>query len=106
VFVIPSFAEGMAQVGIEAMACALPIICTFNSGLDDLVEDGVNGFIIPSGDLQALKEKIQWFIDNRNRIGEMGNKARNSAKSYTWENYEKNVVKAISEMVNDTSEVE
>ena len=40
VFIIPSFAEGMAQVGIEAMACGLPIICTFNSGVSDLVEEG------------------------------------------------------------------
>ena len=95
VFLIPSFAEGMAQVGIEAMACGLPIICTINSGVSDLIEDGVNGFIIPAGDDDALIEKMQWFIDHRDRIRSMGNEARRTAYKYSWSYYEKNVVSAI-----------
>lgn len=100
VFVIPSFAEGMAQVGIEAMACGLPIICTHNSGVSDLVEDGKTGFIIPCGDAKAIKEKIEWFIDNPDRIVEMGKAAQQVAKNYSWAEYEKRVVNTISLIIS------
>lgn len=95
IFILPSFAEGMAQVGIEAMACGLPIICTVNSGVADLVEDGINGFIIEAGNKKQISEKIEWFIEHRERIPEMGNLARQTAKKYSWAQYEKNVVNAI-----------
>lgn len=100
IFVIPSFAEGMAQVGIEAMACGLPIICTHNSGVSDLVEDGETGFIIPCGDKEAIKTKLQWFAENPDRIVEMGNAAQQKAKNYSWDEYERNVVNAISLIIN------
>lgn len=99
VLVLPSFAEGMAQVGIEAMACGLPIICTYNSGVADLVEDGVNGFIIPVGDTEALKQKMLWFVNNPSKVLEMGKSAKNTAKGYTWQIYEKNVVDAIRRII-------
>lgn len=99
IFVIPSFAEGMAQVGIEAMACGLPIICTYNSGVSDLVEDGKTGFIIPCGDKEAIKTKLQWFAENPDRIVEMGKEAQLVAKNYSWPEYEKKVVQVIKEIV-------
>ena len=99
IFVIPSFAEGMAQVGIEAMACGLPIICTHNSGVSDLVEDGETGFIIPCGDKEAIKTKLQWFAENPQRIVKMGKEAQLVAKNYSWPEYEKKVVQVIKEIV-------
>lgn len=96
VFILPSFAEGMAQVGIEAMACGLPVICTYNSGLSDLIIEGQNGFIIPEGDLDALANKMQWFIDNSEKINDMGIVAKESAKYYSWINYEHNIINALN----------
>lgn len=99
VFIIPSFAEGMAQVGIEAMACGLPIICSTNSGVNDLVEDYKNGFIIQPGEAEALREKMQWFVDNSQQISFMGENAKKIACCYTWEQYEKKVVGAINNVL-------
>ena len=101
VFVIDSFAEGMAQVGIEAMACGLPIICSENSGVNDIVIDGVTGFVIPCGDLDALKDKMQWFINNTDQIERMGHLAKETAKDYTWENYEKKISLAIDKILGE-----
>lgn len=98
VFVLPSFAEGMAQVGIEAMACGLPIICTYNSGVSDLVVNGVNGFIIPAGDADALVQRMNWFIENKDMILLMGENAKKTASKYTWDNYEKCIVKVVEEL--------
>lgn len=99
VFVIPSFAEGMAQVGIEAMACGLPIICTHNSGVADLVTDGKNGFIIEAGNEEQLREKMQWFVDHPDQIVEMGRLAKKVAQEYSWTAYEKNVVNAMRDVI-------
>lgn len=90
----------MAQVGIEAMACGLPIICTFNSGVSDLVEEGKSGFIIPCGDKEALKSRMTWFVENKLNIHEMGEYARSKAIRYTWEHYEDNVVIAINQILD------
>ncbi len=101
VFILPSFAEGMAQVGIEAMACGLPIICTTNSGLSDMITNGVNGFVIEAGNVENLKEKMQWFLDHKKEIVKMGEKARNVAKRYTWSRYEKKVAGAVHEIMSE-----
>lgn len=98
IFVLPSIAEGMAMVGIEAMACGLPVICTYSSGLADLIIEGETGFVIPSSDPVALKEKLEWFAKHKDCIKIMGERARDIAQRYTWEMYEKNVVDAIRAM--------
>lgn len=98
ILLFPSLAEGMAQVGIEAMACGLPIICTYNSGLSDLVIDGVNGFIVPESNVDALFEKMLWIINNRNKLQEMSEKARLSASAYSWDSYEIKIGAFISNM--------
>lgn len=103
VFVIDSFSEGLAQVGIEAMACGLPIICSTNSGVSDLVQDGREGFIISPGDTKSLYEKMQWFVENRTRILEMGTAARKVALSYTWDAYDQHVKQSIIEILETVS---
>jgi glycosyltransferase involved in cell wall biosynthesis len=56
VFVLPSICEGSAMVTYEAMSAGLPIITTYNSG--SIVRDGIDGFIVPSRNLEAIADKI------------------------------------------------
>ena len=42
----------------QAMACGLPIIHTTNTGGEDIVRDGIDGFIVPIRDVESLKSKI------------------------------------------------
>lgn len=95
IFVFPSFLEGFAQVVLEAMACGLPVIVSDRAGSNDAVRDGIDGFIIPAGDVKALKEKIIYFYNNREKIEEMGKNAVEQAKKYTWERYRENIREVI-----------
>ena len=70
--VLPSVEEGLALVQAQAMACGTPVIATVNTGAADLFADGVEGFILPIRDALAIREKIQWMMDNPIRRHEMG----------------------------------
>ena len=75
VLVLPSFAEGLPVVLMEALAAATPVICTQVAGVGELVEDGVSGFRVPAGDVQTLAEKIGQLADDpalRIRMGVAG----------------------------------
>lgn len=94
-FVLPSLAEGMAMVGLEALASGLPILCTYNTGLSSIVKDGYNGFCIPVSDENALQSKIDWFLSHKKEMCLMSVNAEKSADGYTWENYRKKVVQIL-----------
>ena len=52
--VMPSFAEGLPMVVMEAMAAARPVIATYIAGTPELVQDGQTGWLVPAGDVTAL----------------------------------------------------
>ncbi len=68
VFCIASIEEGLAMVQPQAMACGLPVIHTTNTGGEDIVRDGVDGFCVPIRDLEALKAKILYFYENTDKL--------------------------------------
>ena len=93
VFVLDSIQEGMALVQLEAMASGLPLICSTNTGGEDLIENGEEGFVIPIRNLDALKEKILFFYENRSRARRMGMKARRKVgRGFSWSDYGERIV--------------
>ena len=56
--VMPSFAEGLPMVIMEAMAAARPVIATYIAGTPELVQDGKTGWLVPAGDTDALAAAI------------------------------------------------
>lgn len=72
VFVLPSYREGVPRSTQEAMAIGRPVITTDVPGCRDTVIDGVNGFLIPKWDVNALVEKMCFFIENPEQINIMG----------------------------------
>ena len=83
----------------EAMACGLPVISTANTGAYDIVSDAQNGFIVPIQDADAIANKMQWFINNREEIPRMGQNAMKTVSELTWDNYYKQVAAAIGEII-------
>lgn len=101
IFVLPSLCEGMAMVGLEAMATGLPLVCTFNTGVNDVVENGVNGFVYHADNNAELREKIVWFKNNQEKIPEMAKKARETSINYSWEIYHRNVAEAVVKCIKE-----
>ncbi|HSU18433.1 MAG TPA: glycosyltransferase [Acidobacteriaceae bacterium] len=64
VLVLPSIEEGLALVQAQAMACGCPVICSTNTGGEDLFTDGVEGFIVPIRDPAALRQRMQQLADD------------------------------------------
>jgi colanic acid/amylovoran biosynthesis glycosyltransferase len=57
--VLPSFAEGLPVVIMEAMALRRPVISTFVAGIAELVRSGADGWLVPAGDVDALQEALE-----------------------------------------------
>lgn len=60
--VLPSFGEGLPVVIMEAMARSRPVISTYIAGIPELVRDGVEGFLVPAGDVAALGDAIERLL--------------------------------------------
>lgn len=87
VFVLPSVEDGFGMVIGEAMACGLPVICSKNTGANDIIQDNKHGFLVPAQDSEALAEKILWCYQNPELCKEMGNLGKNKILDFSWDNY-------------------
>lgn len=99
VFLFPTMGEGFGLVLLEAMAAGLPVITTPNCAGYDIVKDGVNGFVVPVGDEEAIREKLLWMKNQPEELKIMSENAVETAKKFTWERYEADLVSAVRQMV-------
>ncbi len=76
IFVLPSFAEGVPVVLMEAMASARPVIATQVAGVGELVEEGQSGFMVPPGDVESLMARIRILAGDAEMRARMGKHGR------------------------------
>ena len=76
IFVLPSFAEGVPVVLMEAMAAKVPVVTTHVAGVPELVEDGVHGYLTHAGDSQSLQSAINALFNDPAKASEMGEAGR------------------------------
>ncbi|CAI9084844.1 glycosyltransferase family 1 protein [Candidatus Methylacidiphilum fumarolicum] len=98
VFVLPSIEDGFGCVISEAMASGLPVITTTNTGASDVVDEGINGYIIPIRSPEKLAEKLEILYKNQSLREEMSKNALEKArKLLNWEFYATSLIKKIYE---------
>ncbi len=92
IFVMPSLYEGFGLTAAEAMAACLPVVGTNIEGLSELVEDGVTGFLVPSGDCAALSEAILKLLQNPEKAKTSGLNGRMRAERFfSFENFSRSM---------------
>ncbi|MBK9168957.1 MAG: glycosyltransferase family 4 protein [Bryobacterales bacterium] len=79
-FVLPSFAEGVPVVLMEAMALELPCVTTFVDGIPELVRDDFNGLLVPPADAGALATAIERLMDSEDLRTRLGREARRTVE--------------------------
>jgi glycosyltransferase involved in cell wall biosynthesis len=78
VFCLPSFAEGLPVVLMEAMACGLPVVTTWIAGVPELVHDGEDGLLVPPADAERLADALGRLAEDapeRRRLGAAARRA-------------------------------
>lgn len=96
VFVFPSLIEGMPLVVLEAMACGIPVIATPN-GPADIVRDGIDGFLVPIRDPEAIARRLNQLYRDPALRAQMGRNAREQALRHTWQTYARRAADAVLE---------
>lgn len=98
-FVLPAIydkhgdTEGLGVVMIEAMSFAKPVIASKAGGITDVVEHGVNGLLVPPGDVSALAQAIQTLAGNTKLRMEMGKRAKKSIdERFNWDRIVKRLI--------------
>lgn len=84
--VMPSHYESFGMVALESMAMGIPVIASEVGGLAHLVENGFNGYHVPSRDPEALAARIRLLLTDEATRATMGQQARLWARKYAWEN--------------------
>lgn len=107
VFALPSIvtqtgnAEGIPVALMEAMAAGVPVVSTRITGIPELIDDGVSGFLVPAGDAPALADALQRLLENealRNTFRQAG--YERVAKDFRLESCVLEVADAIAEAVS------
>jgi len=65
ILVLPSLSEGFPNVILEAMASGIPIVATGVGGVPEIMEDGVNGFLVEPGDPTQIAQKVLFLLNNK-----------------------------------------
>ncbi|MXN91969.1 glycosyltransferase [Flavobacterium sp. Sd200] len=88
VFLFPSLEDGYGMVQGEAMACGCPVIASSNTGAQDLIDPGKQGFIVPVRSPELIAGYMQQLSDNPVLREEMSFSAIEKVKSFGgWDNY-------------------
>jgi len=102
VYCLPSYREGNPKSIIEAMAIGRPILTTEAPGCEDTVEEGVNGFKVPVGNVMALSEKLQILIEDEPLRIQMGKQSREIfEKNYTLEKVIKQTFEVYAQVLRN-----
>lgn len=99
VLVFPSLFEGFGLVILEAMAQGTPSITTDHTAGPDTIEDGVDGFIIPIRSTDAIVEKLELLLADRERLMSMKSAAKRKAQLQKWDRYRQSLVEVAREVI-------
>src|SRR4029077_855471 len=102
VFVLPSLVEGFGLTPLEAMSCGKPVIVSDHTFGRDVIEDGVNGFVVPIRDSEAIADRLKLLGSDPTYRSRMGEAARRTAEGYSWATFGDRVADAVASSVSES----
>jgi glycosyltransferase involved in cell wall biosynthesis len=103
VLVLPSIEDGFGLVISQALACGTPVIATTHSGGPDVIEHGVNGFVVPPRDPRALADALTRIHDEPSLLDQMRVEARRRVeRARGWSQYGDGIVDAFTRALERT----
>ena len=101
ILLFPSLYEGFGLVVLEAMAQGMVVLGSMNSGARDVIQDGLDGFLFPAGEIQGMAKTLADLMQNPDRKDRIGRAASEKAKRFTWEAYGKRYEQILSQTLRN-----
>lgn len=98
-FVLPTWYEGLSLALLEALSQGLPVLTTVNSGLAGLIEEGRQGWLVPVGSPDAIRERLEQVLAEPARLQMMGLEAAEWARRHSWASYRLRLQQAVNARV-------
>lgn len=99
ILLFPSLSDGFGLVVSEAMSQGTPAIVSDHCGAMDVIQDGVNGWIVPSRDSESIVNKIHDILNEKSCVEECGKKALSTALERSWIQYGDDIYNVINNFV-------
>jgi hypothetical protein len=96
VLILNTYSDGFGMIMSEAMAKGLVVIGTANSAAPELIEEGVQGFVIEAGNSTALLQRMQWLCEHPQEIPAMKSAAQQRAAQWKWKDYRYKMTEVVT----------
>ncbi len=99
-----SIYDGFSLALLESAAYNLPIICTKNTGISDFIQNYKNGFVVNPFQTDDLIKRIEYFLNNKEKIKTMSLEIGSIIKNLTWEQYNIQINNILNLILKDMEE--
>jgi D-inositol-3-phosphate glycosyltransferase len=99
VVVMPSHYESFGLVALEAMACGTPVVASETGGLVYLVRDGETGLHVATADPNALADKLELLLEDRELLTRLGAQAARYARGFGWPGVADRIIQLYEELI-------
>ena len=101
VFVTPSIYEPFGIINLEAMACETPVVGSNVGGIKEIVQNGINGFLVEKNNAKQLAEKVNLLLKDESLRREMGKNGRKRAEEFSWEKIARETYRFYEVILNE-----
>lgn len=99
IFVLPSVYESFGNVTVEAMACKKPVVIFEGQGADEIIENGVSGFVAEKGSADDLADKTEPLLLDKELRKTVGENGYRTVKELTWDASAKNIIREVEKVL-------